>query len=125
MGGGGGALMPQDPFIKCFCLFTCTYGLIEGRIIFVVVDLLSLKLLIFRLVISERSECTILHLFFKNFLEEHAPRPPSTSVIPHPYRATCALSLVDSLIFIKTLKDADQIVKRLCTVTKIKCFHFL
>ena len=57
--------MPQDPFIKCFCLFTCTYGLIEGRIIFVVVDLLSLKLLIFRLIISERSECTILHLFFK------------------------------------------------------------
>ena len=63
--------------------------------------------------------------FFKNFLGEHAPQPPSTSVIPHPYRVTCALSLVDSLIFIKTLKDADQIVKRLCTVTKIKCFHFL
>ena len=115
--------MPQDPFIKCFCLFTCTYGLIEGRIIFVVVDLLSLKLLIFRLIISERSECTILHLFFENFAGEHAPRPPSTSVIPHPYRATCALSLVDSLIFIKTLKDADQIVKRLCTVTKIKYIY--
>ena len=48
--------MPQDPFIKCFCLFTCTSGLIEGRIIFVVVDLLSLKLLIFRLIISERSD---------------------------------------------------------------------
>ena len=59
--------MPQDPFIKCFCLFTCTSGLIEGRIIFVVVDLLSLKLLIFRLIISERSECTILHLFFQKF----------------------------------------------------------
>ena len=56
--------MPQDPFIKCFCLFTRTSGLIEGRIIFVVVDLLSLNLLIFRLFISERSECTILHVFF-------------------------------------------------------------
>ena len=56
--------MPQDPFIKCFCLFTCTFKLIEGRIIFDVVDLLSLKLSIFRLIISERSECTILHLFF-------------------------------------------------------------
>ena len=56
--------------------------------------------------------------FFKNFTEEHAPGPPSTSVIPHPYRATCTLHLVNSLIFIKTLKDADRIVKRLCTVTK-------
>ena len=72
--------MPQDPFIECFCLFTCTYGLIEGRIIFVVVDLLSLKLLIFWLIISERSECTILHLFFKNFLGEHAPQCHSPSL---------------------------------------------
>ena len=62
--------------------------------------------------------------FFKNFRGGggHAlagtPPPPSTSVIPHPYRATYALSLVNSLIFIKTLKDADRIVKRLCTVTK-------
>ena len=108
--------MPQDPFIKCFCLFTCTSGLIEGRIIFVVVDYFG--------------TLRVHHIapFFQKFPGGgggHAPRPPSTSVIPHPYRATCALSLVDSLIFIKTLKDADQIVKRLCTVTKIKCFHFL
>ena len=60
-GGGGGDSCPQDPLIKCFCLFTCTSGLIEDkicRIFFVVVDLLSLKLLIFRLIILERSECT-------------------------------------------------------------------
>ena len=93
--------MPQDPFIECFCLFTCTYGLIEGRIIFVVVDLLSLKLLIFRLIISERSECTILHPFFQKFPGGACSPTPSTSVIPHPYRATCALSLVDSLILLK------------------------
>ena len=47
--------------------------------------------------------------FFQKFPEGACPGrdPPSTSVIPHPYRATCALSLVNSLIFIKTLKDAD------------------
>ena len=117
--------MPQDPFIKCFCLFTRTSGLIEGRIIFVVVDLLSLNLLIFRLFISERSECTILHVFFfKNFLGEHAPRPPSTSVIPHPYRATCALSLVNSLIFIKTLRDSDRIVNDFVQLQKLNVFTF-
>ena len=114
--------MPQDPFIKCFCLFTCTSKLIEGRIIFDVVDLLSLKLSIFRLIISERTECTILHLFFKNFLGEHAPRPPSTSVMSHPYRATCALSLVDSPNFIKTLKDADQ--KDFVQLQKLNAFTF-
>ena len=95
--------MPQTPFVKCFCLFTCTSGLIEDkiyRIFFVVVDLLSLKLLIFRYA-QNAPDCT----FF--------PGPRSTSVIPHPYRAACAPSLVNSLIFIKTLKDTDQIVRRL------------
>ena len=59
--GGGGTHAPKDPLIKCFCLFTYTSGLIEDkicRIFFVVVDLLSLKLLMFRLIILERSECT-------------------------------------------------------------------
>ena len=54
------------------------------------------------------------------------PLPLSTSVIPHFYRATCELSLVNSLIFIKTLKNADQILKILCTdaFTFFKIFKF-
>ena len=70
----------------------------------------------------------IASFFFENFPGEHAPGPlsPSTSVIPYPYRATRALSLVTSLIFIKTLNDTDQIVKKdFVQLQKFKCFHFL
>ena len=49
--------------------------------------------------------------FSKNSRGNMPRTPHSTSVIPHPYRATCTLSLVNSSIFIKTLKNADQIVK--------------
>ena len=66
----------------------------KNPIIFVVVVvyLLSFKLMI--------ADCTI----FQNFL-----RPPTKSVNPHPYRATYTRYLVYLLIFIKTLKNADQI----------------
>ena len=97
-----------------FYLFTCTSGLIEDKnmpINFCCWRFIILKVVHFRLIILERSECTRLSLFEK-FPD---PPPPSTSVIPHSYRATCVLSLVNSLLFIKTLKNADQIVKILCT----------
>ena len=58
---------------------------------------------------------------------EHAPGPlpPSTSVIPYPYRATRSLSLVNPLIFIKTLNDADQIVKKtLYSYKNLNAFTF-
>ena len=49
-------------------------------------------------------------LFFSFFFPgEHANESPRSSVKRHPYRATYPLSLVNQLIFIKTLKNADQI----------------
>ena len=84
-----GGCPPDPPLIKCIsnCLFTCASGFIF------VVDLLTLELLIFRLIIAYFGTLRM-HQSVPFFQGEHAPGPPSTSVKPHHYRATYALSLV-------------------------------
>ena len=96
-------LLPPDPLMKCNSCLTCISGLFEEKHMTKLsffLDLLSLMLLIFRLIIIvffETLEWTILH-FCSTFLAGgggHAPDPSSTSVNLHPYRAINLLFLVN------------------------------
>ena len=89
------------------------------QLTFAVVDLLTLKLMMFSLVIAYFGTPRLHQIapdhtiFIKVFPGEHAPHPPSTSwtMIVTVYLCTCyvILFLDNKLIFIRKLKNADQI----------------
>ena len=135
----------QTPLIKCNAHLDWFKRKI-WRIIFVVVDLLSLKLLIFRFIIMFFGTLRMHKVahFFPNFSQgEHAhgppPPPPNKNLVSvdiHTGVHTRFLQLT-SWFFIKTLKNADQVYTYLMKLklnTRIgrpfygyrnKCFHFV
>ena len=64
----------------------------------------SFKVLIFRLIKVYLGTLRMNQFFFSK-----SSGPPRPSVDPHPYRATYARALVNLLVFIKTLKNDDQL----------------